>query len=57
MKYKIEQKFSTGASSVIPFSHLVRNNLVETAVEVAKKADPNEIIPIMTPSLLVHVGT
>ncbi|ORY02757.1 hypothetical protein BCR34DRAFT_605486 [Clohesyomyces aquaticus] len=45
----------TGASRVIPFSHLVRNNLVETATEVAKKADPKEIIPIMTPSLLVHV--
>jgi hypothetical protein len=40
----------------VPFSHLVRKNFVDTAVEAAKKAAPTDIIPIMTPSLLTHIG-
>jgi hypothetical protein len=52
----LTRKKRTGATRVVPFSHLVRNNLVETATKAAKTADPKEIIPIMTPSLVCHVG-
>ncbi|EED16633.1 conserved hypothetical protein [Talaromyces stipitatus ATCC 10500] len=45
----------TGATRVVPFSHLIRKHLVDTAVEAAKKAAPTDIIPIMTPSLLCHI--
>ncbi|KAI5865329.1 hypothetical protein GGS23DRAFT_603921 [Durotheca rogersii] len=48
-------KSVTGATRVHPFSHLVRRQRWETAVEAAKNAEPTEIIPIMTPSLLCHV--
>lgn len=41
---------------MIPFSHLIRRVRHEDAVEAAQKAKETDIIMMMTPSLLCHVG-
>jgi hypothetical protein len=48
--------YRTGATRVIPFSHLVRRVRHEDAVEAAQKAKDTDIIMMMTPSLVCHVG-
>lgn len=41
---------------MLPFSHLVRAARHEDAVEAAQKAKESDIIMMMTPSLICHVG-
>jgi hypothetical protein len=46
----------TGASKVVPISHLIRNQTIHNAVEEARAVDERSVIKVSAPATYVHVG-
>ena len=49
------QNYSTGASRVQRFSHIIRRQPFQKAIDTAHTLDPSDVIPFMTPAMYVHV--